>query len=717
MSRLTRRTPRQTELRTDSHRLLRLRDCTRLATLGLAALTLLASCYLGAWAGDAQAGPASTTSDRQPTNKRAVAARLNPDFLQWTTSRGLLTPKRTVDGRRLGLLPAPHALVTATSTQLDDSPTQSSPADDADAALAAGEALGPFPSSYDLRSLGRLSPIKDQGAHGTCWAFATNGSMESCLLPAEPRDFSEDHLVRTSGFDSVGDPYDQGGQLWMSTAYLTRWGGPVLESEDAYGDGYTPTGLRPNKHVHDVTWLPPRLSATDNDLIKQAVSENGAVYVAMSWQGSSAGSSYYHATNHAYYYGGSYDSNHAVLVVGWDDAYPAGNFATVPPGDGAFIVKNSWGTEWGESGYFYISYYDMKLARDTYAATFEGTQQTGDYDTVYQYDPLGEVSSLGYEYSDTGWMANRFTADTGSTLTAVGFYAEAPGTLYKVYWGPSLDQLSQVAEGTQETMGFHTVELPAGLWLEDGAQFVVAMQITTPGYEHPIAIEYPYPDYSSQATASAGQSFCSHDGVSWCDITDWQADTNVCLKAYTCDKTAPTTAISGLPSGWVRGPVTLTLSGSDEGCGVACTEYSLDGAAYVRGTTLTVTAEGQHALAYRSADNAGNVEPSSTAQVNIDRTGPRTVAVNRLRVRRNRKAVFRFSATDRTPTATFTIKIFRNSRLKKTLRVGKRPCATTQTRTWTRCALPKGTYTWKVYATDAAGNRQIRIGSNRLVVR
>ncbi len=551
------------------------------------------------------AQPAQT---EKPTAARVRAAPLNPDFVLWQARRELSAALRSADGLGLGERPAPQALA-------------------ADDAAEAARTLDAYAPDYDLRSLGKLSPVKNQGSYGTCWAFATYGSMESSLLPGELADFSEDNLVLQSGFDTgatATEKYNHGGHIWFSTAYLARWGGPVWQSEDAYGDGVTPGGLSARKHVQDISWYAPRASATDNDRIKYAVSTHGATYISMSWQGSSSGSSYYNATTHAYYYNGGSDTNHAVLVVGWDDGYAASNFATTPPGNGAFIVRNSWGTGFGESGFFYVSYYDTKFARTSYAATFEGVAPTTNYDAVYQYDPLGDVNSFGSGSSTTLWGANRYTATAASTLKAIGFYAEVPNTAYEIWQGPTTAALTKVTQGTLPQMGFHTVTLPSPVALTGGAAFVVAVKLTTPGYAYPLAVEYAEPGYSSAATASPGQSYYSANGTTWTDLTTWKSSANACIKAYATtvsDTTPPVTTDNHLSVSLVA-PCTITLTPTDSGSGMvgglAKAEYKVGGAAsYTVGTSVVLGA-GTHTVAYRSTDAAGNREtPDKSFSVTV----------------------------------------------------------------------------------------------------
>jgi len=386
-----------------------------------------------------------------------------------------------------------------------------------------------YPASYDLRTLGRLTPIKDQGDCGSCWAFATYASLESWFLGEGTLtpDFSENNLKNCHEFTYTGC---EGGNRWMSTAYLARWDGPVNEASDpyhAYEEACT-LGLEEKKHVETVLMTPDRASSTDNGNIKQAVMDYGAMYTSMYYD-----SSYYNGANYTYYYSGTDPSNHAVAIVGWDDDFDRTLFSPpYPAGSGAWIGRNNWGSGWGESGYFYISYYDSHIGKDN--ASFIDAEEPDHY-SIYQYDPLGLVSSIGYGTS-TAWGANIFTAITNENLTSVTFYALAVNTSYEVYVydsfsGSSFLSLLGSKTGTLSYPGYHTIDLDSPIPLTIGNDFGVVVKFTTLGYDFPIPIEDSYPGYSDEATANAGESYVSSNGSFWTDITSSYSNTNVCIKA------------------------------------------------------------------------------------------------------------------------------------------------------------------------------------------
>lgn len=83
----------------------------------------------------------------------------------------------------------------------------------------------------------------------------------------------------------------------------------------------------------------PRMNSTDNNQLKDALIKYGGLWVGYNAQQQAP---YYNSKTAAQYYNGTERSNHAVLLVGWDDSYSKDNFLITPPGDGAFILKNSW---------------------------------------------------------------------------------------------------------------------------------------------------------------------------------------------------------------------------------------------------------------------------------------------------------------------------------------------------------------------------------------
>lgn len=403
---------------------------------------------------------------------------------------------------------------------------------------------GGFPASYDLRTQNRLTVVRNQNPYGTCWAHATMASLESGVLGREgvAADFSENNMANLHGWDWG---FDYGGNATIATAYLVRWGGPVNETDDIYPNPGGSSTMSPVRHVQKVVWIPGKSANLDNDAIKAAIMEHGALYVSYYHS-----SSYYKSSTSSYYYPGSGSGNHAVAIVGWNDHYSASNFVIKPAGNGAYLVRNSWGSGWGNSGYFWVSYYDGVFARST-MYSFCNAEATDNYGKIYQYDPLGAISHFS-----TPWGANLFTATGADKIAAVGFYALVPKTSYSlsIYKGcqsgrPTSGTLALSQSGTIDEPGFTTVPLSTSVSVTSGSRFSVVLKLTTPGYGYPQAIEYAYTGITSGANAADGQSFYSSNGSTWTDLTQWNGTANFCIKAYTESMSATVSLLSVSVSG------------------------------------------------------------------------------------------------------------------------------------------------------------------------
>jgi len=251
-----------------------------------------------------------------------------------------------------------------------------------------------LPWKYDMRGLGLVTPPKNQGSNGTCWAFATIGALESAMLtqlgpieiadrwpfvnPYSP-DLSEQFLAYYNvDFEVSPNPWgdgwsltwqetnkDMGGSAFFSTYTLIRRGVPLEEdipyigddyewiAWNAYGDEWKYHLVRSNSTIV----IPSYYLFYDREnylnTIKSVLKSYGALFVSFTvyedfydywhywpWYGE--------VFQHSY---GDFSGGHAVLLVGWDDYYYdeySGYYGPV------WILKNSWGTENADGGCFYL---------------------------------------------------------------------------------------------------------------------------------------------------------------------------------------------------------------------------------------------------------------------------------------------------------------------------------------------------------------------------
>ncbi len=421
---------------------------------------------------------------------------------------------------------------------------------------AFGSAL---PSSYDLRSVGGksfVSAVKSQSG-GTCWTHGTMAGIEGNLLKTGvwkssgetgEANLAEYHLDWWNGFNqhynadiaptTGGLTVHQGGDYRVAAAFLTR-GGPVREAD---GQSYTTAPKEDAStyhrfYVRDITWMAAGPNLENIDKIKQALYDHGVVGTALTWD-----NAYYNTTTHTFYQPASdtSDPNHAVAIVGWDDAKQ-----TKAAKPGAWLIKNSWGSSWGEGGYFWISYYD-KIAgqhKEMGAVSFQNVEPNK-YMNVYFHDYHGWRDTKNVKEAFNAFEA-KGAASGKETITAVSFYTteddvEYAAEVYGKFENGELSDLLSLKEGVADTSGFHTVDLNWPVRVQAGDKFYVAIRYAKGGHPFDKTSNVPLllggggrPMVESRA--KPGQSFY-RASTGWVDLTKDDATANFCIKALSENK-------------------------------------------------------------------------------------------------------------------------------------------------------------------------------------
>ena len=375
--------------------------------------------------------------------------------------------------------------------------------------LPSGEVLASknmvLPESYNGYALGKLPPVRDQGAYGICWTFATMACVEGDLIHdnnAEPDkiDLSELHLA----YYTFHDFYDEKGcnagdtatvsssanyrefpiNSYLAGFPLANMLGPVPEKDVPYSliDGYEPGPNGGRTGSVQVTGVYRNNNANKpegRDVLKAAIMEHGAVSVNY-YEDVNYENKNYSAEHNSYYQPEDpHGTNHAVAIVGWNDNFPSENFINgTPEGNGAWLLRNSWGKNgYGHAGYFWLSYYDKGLG--PMAVWFDA--QPWRYDHVYAYD-----NTINYTYTD-GYSSDTtisqvFHIDGFEVISAISYYLIQPRMSGVEFTVTSGDQTATTGPVSFGETGFYLIPLESPLIITNNSDVTVEIHRDFSGF-------------------------------------------------------------------------------------------------------------------------------------------------------------------------------------------------------------------------------------------
>lgn len=461
---------------------------------------------------------------------------------------------------------------------------------------------------YDPRGQSYLTSIKNQGRLGLCWAYAIIDSVEINLKKNfnetgkyDNVNFSERDLAyfvkNGKDTDATSLTYNDGAMSILSgqnlNDYIYNSGGDHLSTFETL---ISNIGLRTQDYTENTSSvsafcaeLPTNMderrpsevkvvgvksfNSANSDYmlgVKQEIVRTGSVltgtkmdnsesFVAASFNYASDGSYNFYIQN------GKYETiDHMLTIVGWDDDYNKNNFSSKtghakPTKNGAWLVKNTWGAEWGNEGYVWISYEDFGInLTGFYSLDIEENNKN---EVIYQYD-LGYSQSIYFEGVSSITAGNIYYNKTGdSTLDSVGYYildnsnknsatntAGLQSVHIEIY--VSDKKMSHPKDGTRvdslsggSGYGFQYIntKLSNKVTIKKGQYFSVVLTYTATSGASMLAVEGKGDMYRS-CNSVEGCSFVLNGNI-WFDLStgkdslgrtypDMQYN-NVCFKVYT----------------------------------------------------------------------------------------------------------------------------------------------------------------------------------------
>lgn len=414
-----------------------------------------------------------------------------------------------------------------------------------------------YPGTYNANKEGFVTDVKNQRNTSLCWAFSLASNLETSLLTRGQKyyDLSEEQLAYFWA-NRVNDPlgntpndkitrtqsnYHGTGNGRVASFFLSTWSGMTTEEKVPFQSSAVtwPDSLAydTSAYMEDAIFSQYTVERT-KQLLMEYNSVSAMIYML---------DNYYYPDTASYSCPQSGLVNHAVTIVGWDDTYSKENFpsASGVKNDGAWIVKNSYGKNWGKNGYFYLSYEDQSITNlvSNTASTSE------EYNNNYFYDgaAAGTVTFPSKTINNGYYVSNIFKATAGNgkdeELGEIVTAIPQDNTDFQIQVYTDLKNTSDPTSGTpayaepvdytQPLAGIHTIHLNTPVKIPQGTFYSVVIRI--PDGSNKFYVEKTTTS-TSWFTATAGidpdQSFFSTSGKKWYDAGN-QYNCCFSVKAHT----------------------------------------------------------------------------------------------------------------------------------------------------------------------------------------
>lgn len=414
-----------------------------------------------------------------------------------------------------------------------------------------------YPGTYNANEERFVTDVKNQRNTSLCWAFSLASNLETSLLTRGQKyyDLSEEQLAYFWA-NRVNDPlgntpndkitrtqsdYHGTGNGRVASFFLSTWSGMTTEEKVPFQSSAVtwPDSLAydTSAYMEDAIFSQYTVERT-KQLLMEYNSVSAMIYML---------DNYYYPDTASYSCPQSGLVNHAVTIVGWDDTYSKENFpsASGVNNDGAWIVKNSYGKNWGKNGYFYLSYEDKSITN----LVSNTAVTTPAYPNNYFYDgaAAGTVTFPGNTINNGYYVSNIFKATAGNgkdeELGEIVTAVPQDNTDFQIQVYTDLKNTSDPTSGTpayaepvdytQPLAGIHTIHLNTPVKIPQGTFYSIVIRI--PDGSNKFYVEKTTTS-TSWFTATAGidpnQSFFSTSGKKWYDAGN-QYNCCFSVKAHT----------------------------------------------------------------------------------------------------------------------------------------------------------------------------------------